>query len=472
MHCLFDSTYATRLWCVFEMAVFLKMRKTPNLIFSSMSQGVLQISVMVLIISFRALVDGIDALTNANIQLEEGDTQALQAKSNEESLTAYKITSILCWSVNLICICIVFIFGRMHFQAVTELRQSLTNFDVSEAQIFVESDREFLLEILNDLFKDRNSQQELTDGTQTVLEAEPAQSQGIGNQGLQKLNELLRFHIPKQLPTRGLRSWKLFGYVAAVITFGYQDVVWFYDLWGWHHPDAYIQFTKNARKNSFYHEVWGKLYPFVNFWSVVGFVWQFFVLTPFSVFLLCAEVRFLVWLHKKSGWPNWTAYAVFLPILIVLESILGLRLLFTNVNVGAVMWWLLQPYDIENIGWVVVNGEYIYNQRDITKTVFRYAPIAGLDWLWLFDIQDNGDSPVSYWWCVPKPIPESKGFGAKWADVQPPPVYILGWTAWFPTNAGLKVLLKKKFIKNFNKLIPKSSKLIEIVSSFLSENVA
>ena len=192
-------------------------------------------------------------------------------------------------------------------------------------------------------------------------------------------------------------------------------------------------------------------------------------MTPFSVFLLCAEVRFLVWLHKKSGWPNWTAYAVFLPILIVFESILGLRLLFTNVNVNAVMWWLLEPYDIEGIGYVVVDGENIYNQRDITKTVFRYAPIAGLDWLWLFDIQDNGDSPVSYWWCVPKPIPK---FGKKWADVQPPPVYILGWTAWFPTNAGLKVLLKKKFIKNINKLIPKSSKLIEIVSFLISENVA
>ena len=104
-----------------------------------MSQGVLQISVLVLIISFRALVDGIDALTNANIELEEGDTQALQAKSNEESLTAYKITSILCWSVNLICICIVFIFGRMHFQAVTELliQRIFENGSVNQREVVV-----------------------------------------------------------------------------------------------------------------------------------------------------------------------------------------------------------------------------------------------------------------------------------------------------------------------------------------------
>ena len=60
--------------------------------------------------------------------------------------------------------------------------------------------------------------------------------------GIVAFNHAVKTQIPRQLPTEGLRSWKVFGYMAALLAFGYQDIVITYDLWAWNkNPDFPVE---------------------------------------------------------------------------------------------------------------------------------------------------------------------------------------------------------------------------------------
>ena len=48
---------------------------------------------------------------------------------------------------------------------------------------------------------------------------------------------------------------------------------------------------------------------------------------PFNAYILSVEVKFFLSLHKWSGLPRWTSYAFFLPVLIVIENVLSIRMM-------------------------------------------------------------------------------------------------------------------------------------------------
>jgi hypothetical protein len=456
------------------MAVYLRMRQNPKIVFTSISQRTMEIVVLVLLVSFAALRDGATALAVANIN----------------NLTnAYRITSLIAWFIRLVAIIIIFRFGRLHFQTVVDLRNSLSDYDLTKSNVYNENDRQFLLGILNDLFTDfgddgaddigdhgggsgshklessglpiRSEVHQHGDDFQAQQHVDSAsnvpQADDVLNgrasvvsshaEGIGKLNDLLRFHIPKQLPTQGLRSWALFRYVSAVVAFSYKDVVLFYDLWAWNDKGEFSYWSAKFAPyggeywyaNANFDHPWRRVYPYENFLSVVGLMWQCFVLTPFGVWLLGALVRFLVWLHEWSRWPEWTAYAVFLPLLIVFESVLGYRVLFIT-NVEQLFWFLILPFDISNISPVKVNNpsdsgtSYVYDQEQYTKSVFRFQPLAGLNFL--VDYYTEADNAG---WVTPRPSIGTLEEG--WTDKKPPPDWIIGYTAWFPTDTSLKILL-------------------------------
>ena len=167
------------------------------------------------------------------------------------------------------------------------------------------------------------------------------------------------------------------------------------------------------------------MYPYENFLSVVALAWQLFVLVPFSVFLLGALVRFLVFLHSKSKWPSWTAYAVFLPFLLVLECVLGLRQMLI-LNVKQITWFLLNPYQVEGYETMCMlyDETICYDQSVLCKTAWRYQPLHGLDFLWLFFPQSNTNEykwlvPIDWSALSPKPIDP-------WMTTSMPPMLTLG----------------------------------------------
>ena len=122
-------------------------------------------------------------------------------------------------------------------------------------------------------------------------------------------------------------------------------------MWAWnndHHGEGssasdYLVFNQR------FNPVWSRVYPYQNFLSVLAFAWQSLILFPFSLYLLGVIVRFLVWLHQGSKQPTWVAFAMFLPIFVILECVLGLRTMIIQ-NIKHLMWYLLLPYDFSNIG--------------------------------------------------------------------------------------------------------------------------
>ena len=81
------------------------------------------------------------------------------------------------------------------------------------------------------------------------------------------------------------------------------------------------------------------------------------------------------------------------------------------------------------------------------KTVWRYQPLHGLNFLWMI-IQDAppelSELGLAYWeendsgdyrWITPRA--NRAGNALVW----PPPEWVLGYTAWFPTQWYLKLLL-------------------------------
>jgi hypothetical protein len=149
--------------------------------------------------------------------------------------------------------------------------------------------------------------------------------------GILAFNESLKTQIPRQLPVRGLRSWKLFGYVAAVLIYGVQDSLSFFDLWAYPNtssdgavapPGMYSDISLAGQLNAWY--------SYKNFRSIVGVVFLAFVLMPFGAYLLCAEVKLFLSLAEYSKLSRVMGYVVFLPCLLVVESVLGFRALLVD----------------------------------------------------------------------------------------------------------------------------------------------
>ena len=76
LHCLFDLVYASRLWCIFELAVFLRTHKNPRVVFTSISQRVVEVIVIFLVIVGRLIVDVTDMLASSDLRLnDDGQTR-------------------------------------------------------------------------------------------------------------------------------------------------------------------------------------------------------------------------------------------------------------------------------------------------------------------------------------------------------------------------------------------------------------
>ena len=63
LYVLVDSKYMTRLWCVFEVAVYLRLREAPKVIFISMDKRILGIVFMLVTIGMGLVVNVAENIT-------------------------------------------------------------------------------------------------------------------------------------------------------------------------------------------------------------------------------------------------------------------------------------------------------------------------------------------------------------------------------------------------------------------------
>ena len=93
-----------------------------------------------------------------------------------------------------------------------------------------------------------------------------------------------------------MRSWKLFGYVAAVVAHGCTDVLVYYDDWG------YVQAGNpyDLERTPVAPGVTAN-FAYTNFRSICGVAYLALVLNPFSMYLIFVQVKFCLSLYKWSG---------------------------------------------------------------------------------------------------------------------------------------------------------------------------
>ena len=61
LYCLFDANYASRMWCIWELAIYLKLRESPKVKFISISRSTLQfiavlVSILTKVISYLTYI--------------------------------------------------------------------------------------------------------------------------------------------------------------------------------------------------------------------------------------------------------------------------------------------------------------------------------------------------------------------------------------------------------------------------------
>ena len=68
LYVLFDAEYTTRLWCVFEIAVYLRLRENPKIVFASISRNIMEIVLLTLVSFSLLIVQSIQSVLQTSVE--------------------------------------------------------------------------------------------------------------------------------------------------------------------------------------------------------------------------------------------------------------------------------------------------------------------------------------------------------------------------------------------------------------------
>ena len=221
LYCLFDAAYASRLWCIWELAIYLKLREKPKVEFISISANSMAVGAVV----FSTITSAVSYVTYVYI-----------AESAELTDNCVK------WHLVAIAALLktfIFIFGQQHFINVISLRHMIENYDARNAKLTNPDDAPVLLQFVDELFsadiEAEDAENELAAGLSThqgiaasssssvaVASAPGRESQSgedLQGRGIDLFNQVVRRRVNLSLPSKGIKSWVFFGYVAGCLFF-------------------------------------------------------------------------------------------------------------------------------------------------------------------------------------------------------------------------------------------------------------
>ena len=137
--CLFDHVWTTRLWCVFELAVYLRLREKPNVEFKPVAQKSLEFISVTYYITWYSIHWIL-------LTLEASGTSCTTD-------LCQKSFRWLAFIMDTLMAIVIFFFGQWHFISRMKLRDAIQHYDVREAKLGFEADRELILSFIDDLFK-------------------------------------------------------------------------------------------------------------------------------------------------------------------------------------------------------------------------------------------------------------------------------------------------------------------------------
>ena len=151
---IFDVMYATRMWCVFELAVFLRTRDDPQIEFASIDVKLMELITIVVVLMVELAMAVFSDYQEANAVMAVLGLRPERGYTNTEARDAYLPVVWMMFVVLIFITIVVYILGERHFHALDELHTTVLTYDINNAQLAAESDRDFLLKIIDELFDD------------------------------------------------------------------------------------------------------------------------------------------------------------------------------------------------------------------------------------------------------------------------------------------------------------------------------
>ena len=327
--CLFDDVYSTRMWCIWELATFLRLRENPQVTFVSMSLrscGVIAVAFYMIMIPVSIWLYEKKVLCRRE-EAEEGkcvvDSWQLVGSISVDAWQNYVAFSV--WFTSSVILASVgFIFGQRHFRSDTRLRAIIANYDIRDAECARENDREMLLRFVDGLFS-----QQAASAT-SPSDSDPRD----GEAGLAAFNHYVRTVVPRSgVATSGVRKCKIFSYVVAVLVplqFFYvpqaaNEPLFMFDYWSFSYavapPMLDDQYSFSDAMIPAYMQGWmhgsgnGVRYA-------LGFVFDRFIMMPFSAYCFGVHVR--LWLALQDLVINYTGLKYWITVILFLPSFLTL----------------------------------------------------------------------------------------------------------------------------------------------------
>ena len=156
----------------------------------SLDVKMIEIVMIVVVLISRFAVSLLQHLTNANAFRARIEGSSLdQTFGGEYPSDGYSardgyltgVWTILC--VHLFATIVVYALGERHFTALYEMRNTISNYDVNDAQLSVDADRDFLLNIVDDLFSDAPVEKVKVDdpppGRRDLADGEVVEADGV-----------------------------------------------------------------------------------------------------------------------------------------------------------------------------------------------------------------------------------------------------------------------------------------------------
>ena len=286
-----------------------------------------------------------------------------------------------------------YFLAERYYRALRTLRSTLANFDVANTNLGVESDRELLLRIIDQLFTEQDADDRVADLDGAPIADAPhsdgdlSPHTGKAHEVAQQVAHLMASqHSPgqeeilsaqldqpeahalparhvsdshmittqqsnsgarrKSLPNSGLAAFNLsvrtdvynqlpISGIRSWNIFGYCMAVLVDGTWiAFNFYDAwgFIDHGKN-KPEEVSTTVNVARFDYTSMRSVFALAYYMLVMNPFALFFFSAQIKLFLWLHELSGLPRWANYALFLPVYLFVELVVCLRLLiFSNIT--------------------------------------------------------------------------------------------------------------------------------------------
>ena len=330
--CLFDEEWCTRLWCVFELASYLRLREKPKVTFISISQRSLEVIVAVIWSIWTGVASGFGEYIKMDgfafpFDTSTGEAADINGWNERQNGTisggnwANIVFFFVIWLGSVGIACVGFILGQKHFRNLAKMRAILETYDVRQAKCCKEADRATLLRFINDIFDNELEEEEAVSDPSRPTTSQSTQF----NRGLDAFNMAVRNSVPQQLPMKGIRSVKIATYIVAVFVpfqtnlIRYSSPMYYYDRWAYHTDDA----DDSNFMYGWSHGAWN------GFRYTLGFCFDNFIIVPFACWTFGVLVYLFLmmqeWLMRKTGISYGWTVAIFLPIFVAIETVFCLR---------------------------------------------------------------------------------------------------------------------------------------------------